>query len=554
MREKVSPYQPLDWIIPRECPSLLGTSDKKVHWVVGIFEDSSFQQALWFQTLAREFPSLKKILITQKKIAHYGQRQTLRLCSSKALAGDGTLSIVGLGKASLFSLEKARILGGQLLSHLKSLPWPKGAQVILHLTSFSFEVPSSKTPRSDLFPSWVGVLEGLALGDYEFTKYITQDTSQHKKKDLLQGKQLGLWVPDTETRSFLKKQQARILAIREAVCLTRNWSNEPSNYGTPEFYATEAKKLAERYGLKCRILTEEEAGKEKMEMYLSVGKGSTRPGRIVILEYHPETPHKNQHLLALVGKGVTFDSGGISIKPALKMEDMKHDMTGAASVMGAMALLSLWRAPHRVLGVLAFAENMPSGSATQPGNIVTTRSGKTVEIINTDAEGRLILGDVLDYIQDFKPQAVVDIATLTGAVGVALGKHCAAILGNHRNLVRQLQQAGNLHGERLWELPLFPEYRSDMKSDFADLKNAVNDGYAGTIRAAAFLQEFIRPETCWAHLDIAATAYQMGHVAYYPKKGASGSYTRTLAQWVMDYIPTQKKRKHAVKPSNSERQ
>jgi leucyl aminopeptidase len=228
---------------------------------------------------------------------------------------------------------------------------------------------------------------------------------------------------------------------------------------------------------------------------------------------------------------VTFDSGGISIKPSLRMEEMKHDMTGAATVMGALALAAHQKCKHRLLGVLVFCENMPDGKAIQPGNVLTSRSGKTVEVINTDAEGRLILADALDFIQDQKPDALVDIATLTGAVSIALGKLCCGILGNDPKLTQSLQAAGEASGERLWELPLFDEYFEDLKSDCADMKNSANDSYGGTIRGAIFLKQFIRKGVRWAHLDIAATAWNLGHLPYCPKKGASGAYVRTLARW-----------------------
>jgi leucyl aminopeptidase len=217
------------------------------------------------------------------------------------------------------------------------------------------------------------------------------------------------------------------------------------------------------------------------------------------------------------------------------MEEMKHDMTGAATVMGAMLLASAWKVPNRVIGIMAFTENMPDGNAIQPGNVLTARNGKTVEIINTDAEGRLVLADVLDYAQDMKPDAVINIATLTGAVAVALGKQCCAILGNEELLIDSLRRAGEVNGERIWQLPLYDEYFDDLKSDTADMKNSANNANGGTIRGAIFLKQFIRKGVQWAHLDIAATSTEMGHLSYFPKKGASGLYVRTLAQFAADF-------------------
>jgi leucyl aminopeptidase len=255
------------------------------------------------------------------------------------------------------------------------------------------------------------------------------------------------------------------------------------------------------------------------------------------MEYRPKGVgrSKKSKTIALVGKGITFDSGGISIKPALRMEEMKHDMTGAATLMGALMLASMWKSPNRIVGIFAFTENMPDGTAIQPGNVITSRAGKTVEIINTDAEGRLILADVLDYAQEFKPDVILDSATLTGAVSVALGKHCCAILGTDDSVIEEVRSAGMKHGERIWQLPLYDEYFEDLKSDVADMKNSANDGLGGTIRGAIFLKQFIKKNTPWVHLDIAATAYNMSHLSYCPKRGGSGKYVRAVAQFCMDF-------------------
>ena len=214
---------------------------------------------------------------------------------------------------------------------------------------------------------------------------------------------------------------------------------------------------------------------------------------------------------------------------------MKHDMTGAATVMGAILLASKMKVPNRIVAVMAFTENMPSGNAVQPGNVITSRAGKTVEIINTDAEGRLILADALDYAQDLKPDAVIDVATLTGAVMVALGKICCGILGNDEGLVNAVRHAGDENGERIWELPVFDEYFEDLKSDYADMKNSANDPLGGTIRGAVFLKQFIKKGVRWAHLDIAATAWSVSHLSYIPKRGASGLFVRTLAKFAADF-------------------
>jgi len=253
------------------------------------------------------------------------------------------------------------------------------------------------------------------------------------------------------------------------------------------------------------------------------------------LEYKPKTVSKKTKTVVLVGKGVTFDSGGISLKPSPRMEEMKHDMTGAATLMGTIVLAAKLKSPNRIVAILAFTENMPAGNAVKPGDVVTSRSGKTVEIQNTDAEGRLVLADVLDYAEKFKPDVMLDAATLTGAVAIALGKQCCAVMGTDQKVVDQLVSLGAEMNERIWQLPLYDDYIDDMRSEYADLKNIGGARMAGTIKGGIFLKQFVKSSIPWAHLDIACTAWDMGHVPYHPKKGASGAHVRTLARFVSEY-------------------
>lgn len=430
------------------------------------------------------------------------------------------LLFMGMGPAEELSPEKTRVLGGLVWAKLKAEKVKVATIAIEALPIRAFA-------------------EGFILSAYRFEKY--KSNIKEKTEAYAGPSRLGFVVGDKKTQLALALELRHVEAIAESVRITRDWSNEPSNHGTPEYFAAEAKKWARSYGLKYRELTPRELKREKMGLLLGVSQGSEREPRLVILEYLPKKAKKigkraqKQKKIALVGKGVTFDSGGISIKPSARMEDMKHDMTGAATVMGAMLLAARWGSPHHLFGVMVFTENMPDGNAIQPGNILTARNGKTVEVINTDAEGRLILADALDYIQDEKPDAIVDVATLTGAVSIALGKQCCAVLGNDDELMQSLQRAGELNGERIWQLPLYDEYFEDLKSDDADMKNSANDAYGGTIRGAIFLKQYIRKGTRWAHLDIASTAYNMGHLSYFPKRGASGAYVRTLARFVMDF-------------------
>ncbi len=440
------------------------------------------------------------------------------------------LMVASLGQAEALTEEKARQAGAQAWNKLHA---EKCARVTLLADSLS----GVKGLQMQLTPLKVlsAFLEGLLLSAYEFKKYKTvgNDGGVAQKIPL----EVTLLTADKTLFGQLQTEAPRLEAMNEAVQITRDWSNEPSNFGTPEFYAEESRRLARVYGLKCKILTEKDAAREKMGLFLCVGNGSEREGRIVVLEYSPKASKGRAapKTIALVGKGVTFDSGGISIKPSMRMEEMKHDMTGAATLMGALVLAAKWKVPNRVIAVLAFTENMPSGNAVQPGNVIRSRSGKTVEIFNTDAEGRLVLADVLDYAQDMKPDAVINAATLTGAVSIALGKQCCAIMGNDDSLIDSLRRAGDISGERMWPLPTYDEYFDDLRSDCADMKNVANDGYGGTIRAGIFLKQFIRKGTSWAHLDIAAMAYNCGHFPYFPRRGATGAYVRALARFASEF-------------------
>lgn len=432
--------------------------------------------------------------------------------------------LVGMGAAAELTEEKVRQAGGSAWSKLVA---EKVKNVVVHVdTLFAAKGLKRELAHVGLARAFA---EGLVLGAYQFNKHKSKVENPY-----LGPSKVTFLTEDKSLKQHLDQELEEVRAVAESVTITRDWSNEPSNVGTPQYYANEARRLAKQYGLKCKVLSEAECAREKMGLFLAVGNGSERDGCVVVLEYAPKGV-KNPKTIALVGKGITFDSGGISLKPGAGMEQMKHDMTGAATVMGAIALASMWGVSNRIVAIMAFTENMPSGRATQPGNIVKARNGKTVEINNTDAEGRLILADVLDYAHDFKPDAILDIATLTGAVSVALGKQCCAVLGNDDQLVESVRRAGEINGERTWQLPLWDEYFEDMKSDAADMKNIGPDGNGGTIRGAIFLKQFIKKDMPWVHLDIAATAWNLSHLPYFPKKGAAGIYVRTLAQFAADF-------------------
>lgn len=318
-------------------------------------------------------------------------------------------------------------------------------------------------------------------------------------------------------------------AVAAGVTLAKDLGNLPSNVCTPSYLAERAKTLCSLHEkLTCKILTELQMEKQGMNALLAVSRGSDQPPRLIILEYNGGK--KGAEPVVLVGKGVTFDTGGISLKDPEKMDEMKYDMCGAASVLGTLSAVADLHLPINMVGIVPAVENMPSGKATKPGDIVTTLSGQTVEILNTDAEGRLILCDALTYAERYKPAIVIDIATLTGACIVALGHHANALISNHNPLTNDLLNAGRISGDRAWELPLWDEYQEQLESPFADMAN-IGGKPAGTITAACFLSRFTR-KYHWAHLDIAGTAWVSKSKM---EKGATGRPVPLLTQYLINY-------------------
>ena len=316
-------------------------------------------------------------------------------------------------------------------------------------------------------------------------------------------------------------------AFAEGENLARTLQARPGNVATPSHLAAEAERIAAEAGLECEILGPAEMEAERMGALLSVARGSREEPRLIVLRHRGG--EAGDAPLVLVGKGLTFDAGGISLKPAKGMEDMKYDMSGGAAVLGAMLSIGRLGLPVNVTAVVPSSENLPGGSATKPGDVVRSRAGKSIEVINTDAEGRLILADALHYAAQWNPAAIVDCATLTGACVIALGHHRSALLGNNEELLAALQAAGDRAAEPCWPLPLDGEYRKQLESDFADLKN-VGGRPAGTITAACFLSEFVGSAP-WAHLDIAGTAYGRTKKPYL-KNGPAGVPCRLLLEWV----------------------
>jgi len=367
--------------------------------------------------------------------------------------------------------------------------------------------------------------EGAGLALYHFEDY----KSKNEKDDpVSRVEKLTLLTPSKSRQAITGKSIARAEKIVDAVHTARDLISHPGNTVTPSYLADYAQKIARKSKITCKVLGKKEMEKLGMGSLLGVSQGSDQPPALIVLEYKGAA--KTKAPTAIVGKGITFDTGGISLKPGGSMDEMKMDMSGAATTLASLQLVSSLKLKANVVGIVAAAENMPSGSAIKPGDILKSMSGKTIEVLNTDAEGRLVLADALTYAQRFKPKEVIDLATLTGAVLHALGHHAAAVVGNNSAMIQKLKDAGDSTGERVWELPLWEEFEKATKSDIADLKNIASPGVgAGTIMGAAFLKAFAG-EQPWTHIDIAGTAW--GFDRPYTNKGPSGYGVRLLLRYL----------------------
>lgn len=431
------------------------------------------------------------------------------------------LLFVGIGKAAEATAENFRVAGAHLFKKIESEKL-KDAAIIL--SSFANKDLQRKLQGEK---SIAALAEGTLLSSYNFEIYKSEKTKAVAENIFFVADPKKSLAPVEKALDTARK-------VNAAINIARDLSNEPGSVLVPMELAKRAQQIAKDYKLSCKILDQKELVKEKMGGILGVGQGSVNPPCLIVLEYKPKV--KAKKTVALVGKGITFDSGGISLKPGANMEDMKHDMSGAANVLAAIALASALGSKNHIVCVVAAAENLPSGNAIVPSTILTARSGKTVEVQNTDAEGRLVLMDALDYAQDFKPHAVIDVATLTGAVVMALSNVAAGIMGNDKGLMNQFKEAAHETEEKFWELPLYQEYSDDIKSKIADIKNIGSAGSgAGSQKGGVFLKEFIRKDTKWIHVDIAGIAWNVSHLPYQPKHGASGQSVRTLTQFSLDF-------------------
>jgi leucyl aminopeptidase len=407
-------------------------------------------------------------------------------------------------------------------SYLKTLD-AIGAQLKrLQGKSICHSLIEVKIPKRNLNWNIRQTILKLSAQQYQFTQCKSMVKKPAAKPNTLifplsNSKQTGL-----ANRAI---QEASAMSI--GIATAKDLGNLPGNICTPRYLAQQAKQLEKKYQkLSCKILTEKECQKLGMNTFLSVSAGSNEPARLIVLEYRGS--RRTERPVALVGKGVTFDSGGLSLKPGQRMDEMKFDMCGAASVFGTVQAVAELGLPVNLIAVLACTENLPGSKATKPGDIITSMDGQTVEILNTDAEGRLVLCDALCYARRFKPEVVIDVATLTGAMVVALGAHATGLLANDDALAEDLLSAGNDIYERAWRLPIWPEYQEALESNFADMAN-IGDRAAGSITAACFLARFTK-QLRWAHLDIAAVAWHSGK-----QKGATGRPVALLMQYLLNF-------------------
>ena len=425
------------------------------------------------------------------------------------LAGEPRkVTLIGLGKADALSLRGVRgaLTGtGRIAKRHRD----KNIGVV-----FPYTLPKLDEERTTAI-----VADVLAQSDYKYDPYITVKKDQ-KRFPI----DATLLAPASLDEKSVRRLAETARAIAAGVATVRDLGNMPCNVLTPERLAERAQEVAKQVGVKCTVYTKRDIEKMKMGGLLAVNRGSALEPRFVVMEYAPKRAKKH---VALVGKGITFDSGGISIKPAEKMEEMKFDMCGAAAVIGIVEAAVRLALPVKITGIFAATENLPSGSAYKPGEIITMMNGKTVEIVNTDAEGRMILGDALHYASKLEPDHVIDYATLTGACVVALASEAAGLFTTDDELAQKLIDAGQRSGERVWRMPVWDDYKDLIRSEWADMKNS-GGRWGGAITAAVFLKEFVDCPS-WAHLDIAGTAYAENETPR-DAKGATGAGVRVTIE------------------------
>jgi len=443
-----------------------------------------------------------------------GKRNEITLIHSMGKIAPERVVVAGLGKEEELTLSVIRGVAAEACRFLRRV----GATQVATIAH------GAGVGSIDAEKSAQAVTEGAMLGLYTFRKHQTKEADEGEIEQLL------IVERDEAKLAALERGCARGRIMAEATNLARDMANEPANYMTPTHMAEVAHRVADEWGLECRILEQADMERLGMGAILSVARGSRQPPKLILLSYKGGDPSKSP--LGLVGKGITFDSGGISIKPSEGLGDMKGDMAGGAAVIAAMRAIGELRPKVNVTALVPATENLPDGAALKPGDIVQASNGKTIEVVTTDAEGRLILADALCYALTLGLSPVVDVATLTGACHVALGDFCTGAFGNDQELVDRVIKAGEEAGEYIWQMPMYEEYKEQNKSDIADIKNSAGR-WGGAITGAQFLAEFVA-ETPWVHLDIAGPSRAEKDRTYLVK-GATGVAVRTLVNLTLTH-------------------
>ena len=485
--------------------------------VLGVFEsETSDFTSKSLQVVDSALNGAIRDLLESKEFL--GKLNTIDILRTKGLLPLKRILLVGLGKKDDFSIERLRQVSGKTAVRTRELN-------IQEIVTTLQEIRLNTTPRD----AAQAVVEGSMLGIYQFVELKTTHTEPFSIKKIL------LLERDIAVIDEIQEGANLGQIIAESTNFTRDLANMPANIATPSYLAAKAEELATNFGLKCNVIDESTAKEIGMNAFLSVAQGSAQPAKFIIIEYQSS----NKEILdtiVVVGKAITFDSGGLSLKQRRGLENMKYDKSGGCTVLGLMSAVSQLKLPVHLVGLIPATENLPSGNALKPGDVVKSLSGKTIEIVNTDAEGRLVLADALTYAKKYSPTLVIDLATLTGACRVALGTYASGMMGNKQaeNFKEILKTAGEKTGERVWELPLWADYSTLIKSDFADIKN-VGGREGAAIIAAAFLSKFVEKGIPWIHLDIAGTARSDKKRAYITK-GATGVGVRLIIQFIRDLL------------------
>jgi leucyl aminopeptidase len=463
----------------------------------------AFKKTLLVYVPAAEAPRASKGAATQG-----GAAASASFASRRVL-------LVGLGEQQKWTTERARQVGAVVAQKVRELKQPSFSLPLLGADS-GLEAPAAAQ----------ALTEGLLLGLYRFDTF---KTLADERVPAVQIETITL-VVEGDTAP-IEKAVRWSESVAAGVALTRDLGNNPPMVATPTHLANTAQRIASDYGMTCVVFDHDQQVELGMGGLLGVAKGADEPAKFIVLEHG--TAEAGKPTVVLVGKGITFDSGGISIKPAESMDKMKMDMQGAGAVLGTMESVGRLKLPIHVVALIAASENMLGGAAYKPGDILTAMNGVTIEVLNTDAEGRLVLADALSYAQKYSPTAIIDLATLTGACVVALGSYAAGAMGNNPELMERLKQAASASGDRVWELPLWDEYKSQVRSDIADIKNTGGRN-GGAITAAGFLSHFVG-DYPWVHLDIAGVAWTEDQPKDYNPKGATGFGVRLLTELLREW-------------------